>query len=90
MTSMRAVGRLSSTTSRASSTRPSGSIQIPRTGRMLSMPPITSRMDANQGARRLYERCGYRAAAERVMVKEGWENAGVTWMLLLKPLRDES
>lgn len=54
------------------------------------MPPITSRMDANQGARRLYERCGYRAAAERVMVKEGWENAGVTWMLLLKPLRDES
>jgi ribosomal protein S18 acetylase RimI-like enzyme len=46
--------------------------------------------DANQGARRLYERCGYRAAAERVMVKEEWENAGVNWMLLLKPLRDES
>jgi ribosomal protein S18 acetylase RimI-like enzyme len=46
--------------------------------------------DANRGARRLYERCGYRAAAERVMVKEEWENAGVNWMLLLKPLRNES
>jgi ribosomal protein S18 acetylase RimI-like enzyme len=41
--------------------------------------------DANAGARRLYGRCGYRLAAERTMVKEGWANAGVDWLLLLKP-----
>ncbi|MFL5331608.1 MAG: hypothetical protein ACJ8H8_00120 [Geminicoccaceae bacterium] len=41
--------------------------------------------DANAGARRLYERCGYRLSAERTMVKEGWANAGVNWLLLLKP-----
>ncbi len=41
--------------------------------------------DANAGARRLYEGRGYRVAAERAMVKEGWENAGVNWLLLLKP-----
>ena len=41
--------------------------------------------DANAGARRLYERCGYRLAAQRAMVKEGWANAGVDWLLLLKP-----
>ncbi|HVY42402.1 MAG TPA: GNAT family N-acetyltransferase [Hyphomicrobiaceae bacterium] len=32
--------------------------------------------DANVGAHRLYERHGYRAAAERPMVKEGWKNDG--------------
>jgi ribosomal protein S18 acetylase RimI-like enzyme len=41
--------------------------------------------DANAGARRLYGRCGYRLAAERAMVKDGWANAGVDWLLLLKP-----
>jgi len=41
--------------------------------------------DANAGARRLYERCGYCLAAERTMVKKGWANAGVNWLLLLKP-----
>jgi ribosomal protein S18 acetylase RimI-like enzyme len=40
--------------------------------------------DANRGARRLYERCGYRVVAERAMVKEGWENAGTSWILLVK------
>ncbi len=44
--------------------------------------------NANAGARRLYERCGYRVAAERPMVKESWENAGTSWVLLLKPARD--
>jgi ribosomal protein S18 acetylase RimI-like enzyme len=41
--------------------------------------------DANSGARRLYERCGYRLAAERAMVREEWANAGVNWVLLLRP-----
>jgi len=42
--------------------------------------------DANQGARRLYERAGYREAATRPMVKEGWVNEGRNWVLLTKPL----
>lgn len=40
--------------------------------------------DANHGARRLYERCGYRAAASRAMVKEGWDGEGANWVLLTK------
>jgi ribosomal protein S18 acetylase RimI-like enzyme len=40
--------------------------------------------DANAGARRLYERCGYRELAMRPMVKERWENPGETWVLLVK------
>ena len=32
--------------------------------------------DTNAGARRLYERCGYREIARRAKVKEGWQNAG--------------
>ena len=42
--------------------------------------------DANQGARRLYEKHGYREAATRPMVKEDWENPGENWVLLLKSL----
>ena len=42
--------------------------------------------DANAGARRLYERCGYRHAGRRPMVKEDWENAGRNWVLLVKGL----
>ena len=42
--------------------------------------------DANPGARRLYERCGYRKAATRAMVKEGWDGEGANWMLLTKSL----
>lgn len=42
--------------------------------------------DANAGARRLYERCGYRETAMRAMVKEGWQNAGRNWVLLTKAL----
>jgi ribosomal protein S18 acetylase RimI-like enzyme len=41
--------------------------------------------DANTGARRLYERAGYREAAARPMVKEAWANPGERWLLLLKP-----
>lgn len=40
--------------------------------------------DSNPGARRLYERCGYREAATRPMIKEAWSNAGQTWVLLVK------
>ncbi len=42
--------------------------------------------DANPGARRLYERCGYRETARREMVKENWTNPGREWVLLTKPL----
>lgn len=42
--------------------------------------------DANAGARRLYERCGYREHASRLMVKESWQNHGANWVLLVKPL----
>ena len=42
--------------------------------------------DANTGARRLYERCGYRERARRPLVKEQWDNAGSEWVLLVKSL----
>lgn len=42
--------------------------------------------DANAGARRLYERCGYSQSATRPMVKEGWKNDGTLWVLLTKSL----
>jgi ribosomal protein S18 acetylase RimI-like enzyme len=45
--------------------------------------------DANLGARRLYERCGYRMVAGRSMVKDGWESPGQSWILLRKPRPDE-
>ena len=41
--------------------------------------------DANTGARRLYERCGYAERAARAMVKEGWDGPGKDWLLLAKP-----
>jgi ribosomal protein S18 acetylase RimI-like enzyme len=40
--------------------------------------------DANAGARRLYRRCGYVERASRPMVKDGWENMGTGWVLLVK------
>jgi ribosomal protein S18 acetylase RimI-like enzyme len=40
--------------------------------------------DANPGARRLYERCGYGEAGTRPMVKEDWVNEGRNWVLLTK------
>jgi RimJ/RimL family protein N-acetyltransferase len=40
--------------------------------------------DNNTGARRLYERCGYREVAHRRMVKEGWQHAGSDFVLLTK------
>ena len=40
--------------------------------------------DANTGARRLYERTGYREVARRTKVKNGWQNPGKDWVLLVK------
>jgi len=40
--------------------------------------------DANVGARRLYERVGYREIARRPMVKEQWDGPGEQWVLLVK------
>lgn len=40
--------------------------------------------DGNPGARRLYERHGYRFKSSRGMVKSGWTHAGDIWQLLLK------
>ncbi len=40
--------------------------------------------DSNTGARRLYERCGYRELARRAMVKNGWQHPGTDFVLLTK------
>jgi ribosomal protein S18 acetylase RimI-like enzyme len=40
--------------------------------------------DTNTGARRLYERRGYREAAKRKMVKQDWQHPGTDWVLLIK------
>jgi ribosomal protein S18 acetylase RimI-like enzyme len=42
--------------------------------------------NANTGARRLYEHCGYIESATRLMVKENWKNEGQSWVLLTKDL----
>jgi ribosomal protein S18 acetylase RimI-like enzyme len=57
------------------------------TGRALGkrgMSVIVS--DTNPGARRLYQRCGYREAGARAMVKDDWQNDGRNWVLLTKAL----
>lgn len=38
----------------------------------------------NDGARRLYERNGYRESAERAMVKNGWTVESTAWVLMTK------
>jgi len=43
--------------------------------------------DNNIGARRLYERIGYRQIADRPMVKERWESKGSAWVLLTKKIK---
>jgi ribosomal protein S18 acetylase RimI-like enzyme len=40
--------------------------------------------DANPGASRLYERCGFRHRAVRPMVKDDWVNPGRNWVLLTR------
>lgn len=41
--------------------------------------------DANPGARKLYERVGFRVAASRPMVKGDWKGPGENWLLMIKP-----
>ena len=43
--------------------------------------------DTNAGARKLYERCGYREAAHHRMVKDHWQHPGANWVLMRKDLR---
>jgi len=38
----------------------------------------------NSGARRLYERCGYKLRAQRQLEKEDWVSEGQNWLLLIK------
>lgn len=40
--------------------------------------------DRNEGARRLYERLGYREIGRRAIVKDGWVSSSTEWILLLK------
>lgn len=42
--------------------------------------------DSNAGARRLYEREGYRELARRPMIKEGFEHPGAAWVLMTRPV----
>jgi len=42
--------------------------------------------DNNIGARRLYERMGYREIADGPMVKDAWASPGSVWVLLTKRL----
>lgn len=42
--------------------------------------------DTNHDARRLYERCGYRASGARRLVKEDWVHPSEEAVLLVKPL----
>ncbi|PTW59657.1 ribosomal protein S18 acetylase RimI-like enzyme [Breoghania corrubedonensis] len=42
--------------------------------------------DDNDGARRLYERAGYRECAARDAVHEGWKTATKRWILMIREL----
>jgi ribosomal protein S18 acetylase RimI-like enzyme len=42
--------------------------------------------DGNQGARRLYERSGFRERASRGLIKEGWNSESENWLLLVREL----
>ena len=56
--------------------------QIARLERVPGMSIIVA--DANDGARRLYERHGFRATDSRPMVKGEWQGAGNEWLLMTK------
>jgi len=45
--------------------------------------------DTNTGARRLYERNGFRKVGRRKTVKENWVHPGKDWLLLTKHLAGE-
>jgi len=47
--------------------------------------------DANTGARRLYERCGYKQIASRPIVEyPGWSCDGDNWLLMIRPAYAEA
>jgi len=46
--------------------------------------------DTNTSARRLYERNGYREAAQCAIVKENWQHPGTNWVLMTKRLQQTS
>jgi ribosomal protein S18 acetylase RimI-like enzyme len=46
--------------------------------------------DTNTGARRLYERHGFREGARRRMHKERWQHPGTDWVLLTKRADDSA
>ena len=55
-------------------------------GRKLAMNGMSVIVsNANGGARRLYEKHGYRELDRRKMIKEDWVNKGEEWVLLTKP-----
>lgn len=58
--------------------------QLARQTRRRGMSMIVA--DTNTGARRLYERSGYREVSRRRMVKEGWQHPGEEYVLLSKRL----
>ena len=58
--------------------------EIGRAERLTQMSVIVA--SDNLGARRLYERKGYRETATAPCVKESWETATEAWVLLMKPL----
>jgi len=60
--------------------------QLARDTRRRGMSIIVA--DTNTGARRLYERCGYREVASRRMVKEDWQHPGTNFVLLAKRLAE--
>jgi len=57
---------------------------IARAGGLSRMSVIVA--DENAGARRLYERHGYRETARRPCVRDGWETATREWVLLTRDL----
>jgi ribosomal protein S18 acetylase RimI-like enzyme len=46
--------------------------------------------DTNAGARRLYERNGFREVARRRMVKQEWRHPGSEWVLMTKQAADHA
>ncbi|MEO1247215.1 MAG: GNAT family N-acetyltransferase [Pseudomonadota bacterium] len=58
--------------------------RIAADGQLRGLSIIVS--DGNPGARRLYERAGYRETASRPMVKDDLKNPGENWVLLIRKL----
>ena len=46
--------------------------------------------DANQDAKKLYERVGFRVEATRPMVKGDWQGDGENWLLMIKPAKSNA